>query len=338
MMKMSKFNIDSLNCLIDLHLHLDGAISFENAKNLMQLQGIDYKMSDEELRDSLVVSKKCNNLSEFLGKFIMPISLLQSKASIKHAVINLINELKAQGIMYAEIRFAPQLFTDEGLSIEEATLAAIDGLKATDFDGNFILCCMRDIDNIQDNIETIDVAYKYLNNGVCAIDVAGDEYKFPIDEYDYIFKQANLYGVPYTIHSGEADGPTSVYNSLKYKPSRIGHGIRSCEDEKLLDILAKENVALELCITSNLMTSIFDDVRKYPIKKLMNKNIKVTINTDDPSIEGIDLKHEYKLLIDNFNFSEKEIKQLLSNSIDASFASNKIKEKLRYKLNNSIEL
>lgn len=194
------------NCLVDLHLHLDGALSLESVKELATIQEIEIPNSDEEILHRIRVSKDCQSLNEFLKKFTFPCSLLQTEIGIKTAMQNLLKELKEQGLMYAEIRFAPQKSTEKGLTQEQVVKAAIEGMKNAPIMCHLILCCMRGADNEQENMETVKVASKYLGKGVCAVDLAGAEALFPTSGFSEPFAFAKKKNIPFTIHAGEADG------------------------------------------------------------------------------------------------------------------------------------
>lgn len=335
---MNLININKLNCFIDLHLHLDGAIFLPSIIDLADRQNINLNKTNEEIINETVAKERCKNLEEFLGKFSIPCMLLKTYDGVKYGMINLLNELKKQGLMYVEIRFAPQILTDNGLRQEEIVKAALDGMKEVDIDSNLILCCMKREHNEQENIETVEVAHKFLNKGVCAIDVAGPEKMYPIDNFTYIFELAHKYNIPFTIHTGEGEGPISVWNSLKFKPNRIGHGIRSIEDEDLMDELEKIQIPLECCPTSNIKTSIFETYKDYPLKKFLDHNIVVTINTDDPAIEDTNIKNEYQKLIDNIGLNDDDVYKLLINSAKSSFASEEIKKKMIDKINSEFNI
>ena len=328
----NKIDASKLNCLIDLHIHLDGAISVDSAKKLAKLQNISIPENDEELKKIMTVSPDCKDLNEFLEKFSFPCSLIQTKEGIKKSVENLLKELESEGLIYAEIRFAPQKSKEKGLTQEEVVLSAIEGLKSSKIGANLILCCMREKDNQKENIETVELANKYLGKGVCAVDLAGAEALFPTKDFKYIFDLARERGVPFTIHAGEADGPESVQTALNFGAKRIGHGVRSYEKEELIRTLASKNIPLELCPTSNFKTCIFEDISKYPIWKFLSFGVPVTINTDDPGIEGTTLKKEWQLLIDAFDLKKEEVKNILLNSVKYSFASEDVKESLKNKI------
>lgn len=323
-----EFAIEKVQNMIDLHIHLDGSISVESAKQLAQMQNIPIPQSDEELTSKLRVPDSCHDLNEFLEKFDFPCSLIQTKEGLTCAVKNLLNELEKENVVYTEIRFAPQKSCDKGLTQEQAVEAAIEGAKDSPVKCKFILCCMRGNDTHSQNLETIDVAAKYIDKGVCAIDLAGAEAIFPTKEYDYMFNYAKSKDVPYTIHVGEADGTSSIKAGIALGCSRIGHGVMASFDDDLMNELAEKQIPLELCPTSNINTAVFKDYSEYPLRKFLDSGVYVTINTDDPSISGTSIKKEYKTLIDTFHLNKDDVKKLLLNSARAAFIEDKEKNEL----------
>lgn len=315
--------------LIDLHLHLDGSLSLESAKELAEMQEIEIPDSDEELREMLQVSEDCRDLNEYLEKFDFPCSLLQTEEAISQSVYNLCEELKAQGLIYAEIRFAPQKHTENGLTQEQVVQAALEGQQRSDFRSNLILCCMRGDDTREMNLETIDVAAKYKDSGVCAVDLAGAEALFPTKDYADLFQYAAQQGLRFTIHAGEADGPESVSAALDFGAERIGHGVRSAESAEMMQRLSDDGVPLELCPTSNLNTNIFEAIDAYPLRQLMDAGVRVTINTDNMTVSGTDLAAEMQLVADALSLTDEELQTLLLNAVDAAFADDETKEWLK---------
>ncbi|MCI7605043.1 MAG: adenosine deaminase, partial [Blautia massiliensis] len=148
---------------IDLHAHLDGCITTEIARKLAALQQITLPAAtDEELLSLLSVPDTCENLNDFLKCFDLPLSLLQTEEALEEAVYLILSEMKEDGVIYAELRFAPQLHTQKEMTQETAIHAALRGLKRAPIPGNLILCCMRGDLNQKENLETLELAKKYL--------------------------------------------------------------------------------------------------------------------------------------------------------------------------------
>ena len=318
--------------LIDLHLHLDGSLSVKTVKELAALQNIEIPEDEAELLKLLRINDDCKDLTEYLEKFAFPGKLLQTKEAIAISVYNLQEELKEQGLIHAEIRFAPQLHTLQGLSQREVIEAAIDGLNRSDFSAELILCCMRGNDNHEANLETVKIAKDYIGKGACCIDIAGAEALFPTENFEDLFVLARELEIPFTIHAGEADGPKSVYKALEYGTKRLGHGVRSLEDPALIEKIVAEGITLELCPTSNLHTCMFPTMEEYPLRKLMEAGVKVTINTDNMTVSNITLAKEFGKLIAAFDLTDEEIKGFARNSVNACFASEETKKELLEKI------
>ena len=314
--------------LIDLHLHLDGSLSLNSVRELARMQNMAVEHDDEKLLKLLQVGPDCKDLNEYLEKFAFPCSLLQSPEAITRSVENLRSELKSQGLIYAEIRFAPQLHTLRGLTQRQVVQAATEGLKADGVEANLILCCMRGDQNHEQNLETVRLAAEFLGKGICAVDLAGAEALFPTDAFEEEFTLARKLGVPYTIHAGEAAGPESVYTALDFGAKRLGHGVRSAEDAKLLERLAQEGITLELCPTSNLNTNIFPSLQDYPLLQLMEAGVRVTINTDNIMVSGVSLESEWEKVIKTFHLNGDQILTLQKNAAEAVFADHKMKARL----------
>lgn len=305
--------------LADLHLHLDGSLSVDIIRKLADIQNIPLEDSDDELRGKLQVEDGCTSLNEYLTKFDFPLTFLQTKEGIEESVCLLLEELKEEGLVYAEIRFAPQLHLQKGLTQKEVVESALKGLGKSEFSAALILCCMRGAENHAQNLETVRLAAEYLNQGVCAVDLAGAEALFPTEDFEEEFKLARELHVPFTIHAGEAAGPESIRKAIEYGATRIGHGVRAFEDAELMKELAEKGVALELCPTSNLNTAVFSDIKEYPLRKFMDAGMKVTINTDNRMVSNTTLQKEYALLIKTFALTQEEVRQLMKNSMDAAF-------------------
>ena len=317
--------------IVDLHLHLDGSLSAKAIIEVAKKEGIALPTYDEkELNKYLMVPDNCQSLNEYLERFSLPNSVLQSKQGLEICTLDLLKRLAKDGLKYVEIRMAPQLSTDKGLSQEEVVETLIKTCKIAEKShifSNLILCMMRGNDTKEKNLETIKVAKKFLGKGVVAMDLAGAEGLFPNEMFDEEFKLIHELNIPLTIHAGEASGASSVASALKYHAVRIGHGIHSVEDENVLQELKDKNIYLEICPKSNLDTKTISKYEDLPLRAFINKGIKVSINTDDMTVSNTTLKQEYETL-SKMGFNEKELQEFGKNSIEASFVDQKTKDYL----------
>ncbi|WP_428379499.1 adenosine deaminase [Olsenella sp. Marseille-QA0557] len=317
---------------VDLHLHLDGAITPAIARELARMQ--DIVLPDEvpgELEQALSVGEKCESLNDYLACFDLPISLLQTHESIREAVRLVQEMLISQDCLYAEIRFAPQQFVQSGLSQEEVVQAALEGLSLSPMRCNLILCCMRGTDTAEKNIETVRLAEQYLceDGGVVGLDLAGAEALFPTKDYVDLLRGAHERGVPLTVHAGEAAGPESIWSALQTGCTRIGHGIHAVSDPSLMHYLAEHAVVLEVCPTSNFHTHAVEEGSNYPLRALLDAGVHVTIATDDMAISRTCLAHEVDYAKQLAHLSEEECLQLQLTAIQAAFTSEATKQELR---------
>ena len=313
--------------LIDLHLHLDGSLSLASVRELAAMQNIAVDADDAVLLKRLQVSPDCKDLNEYLEKFAFPCSLLQTPAALTKAVANLRRELAQQGLLYAEIRFAPQFHLAQGLTQDQVVEAAVAGLAGEGVKANLILCCMRVPNSHENNMETVRMAAKYLGKGVCAADLAGAEALFPAADFAEEFALARELGVPFTIHAGEAAGPESIRQALALGAKRIGHGVRCIEDETMMAELAEKGIPLEMCPTSNVQTCIFEKVSDYPLARLLDAGIRSTVNTDNMMVSGVTLSSEMDHMA--ALLTSDQMRQVVNNSVEAVFADEETKNWLR---------
>ena len=235
----------------------------------------------------------------------------------------LLCSLREQGMLYAEVRFAPQSHLRKGLTQEEVVKAAVLGMQeaaaGSFFKAKLILCCMRGTDNLEANKKTIETAAAYLGRGVAAVDLAGAEALYPTADFEELFVYAKSLGVPYTIHAGEADGPESIEAALRLGAARIGHGVRAQEDEGLLALLKERQIPLEMCPTSNVQTKAVGSFREHPILKYLRSGLKVTLNTDNMTVSDTTIEREFSRLSGELGMTAEEHRQLLYHAADAAF-------------------
>ena len=321
-------------CCIDLHVHMDGSLSVETVRALAELAGEPLTETDLEIRSKLSVSRGCRDLSEYLDKFVYPLSFLQTAEQLSECAYRVKEELRQKGLLYAELRFAPQSHRQKGLSQEQAVQAVIAGAARSELPTGLILCCMRGQGNEEENRETVRLARKYLGKGVCALDIAGAEGLFPTEEYEDLFACAAELGVPFTIHAGEAAGPESVRAALRFGAKRIGHGVRSAEDPALLRQLADSGALLELCPTSNLHTGLFPDYESVPLRALLDAGVKVSINSDNMAVSHTWVGEELRHMAETFSLTDAELRGLLQNAARGVFADEETKDRLLRQIEN----
>lgn len=310
------------------HLHLDGSLDIELAKKYAKEDG--YLLTDEKIVKKLEVDKDCHNLNDYLEKFTLSCSLLQTKERLEDATYTLFKKLYFESVIYAEIRFAPIKHQEKGLNLDEVIESVIKGMEKAkeevDILGGIILCCMRDSSK-DDNLRIVNYAKKYLGKGVVAIDLAGAEGLYETKNFKYIFDLCKKENIPYTIHAGEACGVESIKAALDFGAKRLGHGIRCIENEETLKRIIKEKILLEICPTSNFQTEAVKD--KHPLEFLYNNDVIISINTDNDTVSNINITEEYKNVLNETNLTIKDLIKCNYNSIPYLFTTDKIKDKLK---------
>lgn len=318
--------------MIELHCHLDGSLSKEDVVYLCRL---NHKEVDID-KVKLSADKSVRDLTDYIACFEFPISLLQTYESIVYATYSLYKRLSKQGILYAEVRFAPQQSLRQGLSQEQVVQASIKGLEMakqeTGIAGQLILCLMRGVNTHEANFETVDVAEKYLGMGVCALDLAGAEIPFPTSDYAKEFSLARNKGIPFTIHAGEAVGPQSVWEAVRFGAVRIGHGIHAMEDPQLMAFIQSARIGLEVCPTSEVDTHCIPSYEACPIPEFFQRDLLFCLGADDMTISSITLPEEFKKASKAFGIDADKKKKLLLNAVEMAFLDGERKDFLREKV------
>lgn len=311
--------------LMELHLHLDGSLRPETVWELAKEQGVELPAGTlEEVRQQMKVPEDCQTLEEYLKRFDLPLLVLQEENALERVTFELTEDLAKAGLDYAEIRFAPQLSLQKGLTQDQVVQAAIRGaergMKA--YPGirvGLILCCMRGDQNEALNLETVEMVKKYLGRVVCAVDIAGAEGLFDTRLFKPVFDKVNEYGLPMTIHAGEAAGPDSIRTALSYGTRRIGHGVAAAQDEALIKELVRDGITLEVCVTSNFHTKVMNRLEDHPIRKLFDAGVRVTINSDNMTASDTNLAKEIRVLKNVLGFTEEEIETMEQYGWEARF-------------------
>lgn len=315
---------------VELHLHLDCSLSYDVVKL------INPAISYQTYKESFIAPPKCNDLADFLTRAINGINLMQTQEELRLVTLDLFQQLKADHVIYAEIRFAPLLHTAKGLTpvevVRTVNEAATEGIAATGVEAGIILCTLRHFTEAQ-SMETVQLVAQFKGTNIVGFDIAADEAGFPIDNHIKAFDFAKEKGLHITAHAGEAKGAESVWETLKhFHPSRIGHGVRSVEDPDLLAFLKEAGVHLEVCPTSNVQTNVINQIQDHPVDKLYHSGVSMSINTDARTISDTNLAKEYHVLQETFSWTTAHFLECNLEAITHAFITDKKKEKLRAKI------
>lgn len=323
---MSEFSFPKF----DLHCHLDGAIAPATLLRLARERGVKLPADNvEELTPFVVCDPDCRSVNEYLAKFDIPTAVLQDSGALETVAYELVKRLDAEGLYYADLRFAPQLHTSKGQTQREAIVAVRRGINRALGEGvsikiGFIICAMcigtADV-NRPANIETAKLACEFHSAGVVdAFDLAGAEGLCPLSDFKELFDIVNAKGVPITCHAGDSQGPETVRTAmLEFGSNRIGHGHHIFEDRELCEEAVKRGTTLEVCITSNVQCRTRPSYTLHPIKQLFDMGVRVTLNTDNPVIAGVTLDDEYRHAINDCGFALDDIIRMNIYSAEASF-------------------
>lgn len=315
---------------IELHLHLDCSLSYEVVKQLKP------SVTLEEYKESFIAPPKCTDLADYIKRAIKGYELMQTKDQLRLVTLDLFKQLKADNVLYAEIRFAPLQHLMQGLTpkevVEAVNAATEDGIKTYGVEAGIILCTLRHYSETQ-SIETVQLVNQFKGTHIVGFDIAADEAGFPITNHIKAFEFANTNNIKCTAHAGEAKGPESVWETLnKFHPSRIGHGVRSAEDTSLLAYLKANNIHLEVCPTSNVQTNVFNEIEAHTADKIYKAGVSMSINTDARTISNVTLEDEYRLMEKVFQWDKAHFKKCNLEAINHAFANDDIKGKIRMQI------
>jgi adenosine deaminase len=318
---------------VELHLHLDCSLSYNVVRR------INPSITEEAYRHDFIAPAKCTSLVDFLTRAPQSIALMQTEEQLCLVVFDLFEQFQRDHLLYAEIRFAPLLHIGKGLSPEQV-VEVIEGAtsqacESTGIEARLILCTLRHFSTEQ-SLQTAKLVERFRGTRVAALDLAGDEAGFPIAPHIPAYQYVADRNIPCTAHAGEASGPQSIWETLRYlHPSRIGHGVRSIEDSTLIEHLRKERIHIEVCPTSNLQTNIYDTFTDHPINRLYELGISLSVNTDARTITDITLTKEYEKLYKFFTWDKQHFLRCNLEAIRASFLPETSRQQLAAQLEES---
>jgi adenosine deaminase len=320
--------------LVELHRHLDGNVRLETVLDLARQHNVDLPAwTLEELRPHVQVNGREPSLVDFIAKFAVLRKVMVDYDAVRRIVRENLEDAAREGIDYIELRFSPHFMAEEhGLDTFAVAEAACDALEEAcgviPVQAQLIGIISRHY-GPEAGMTELEAAIRCRHRGIVALDLAGDEAGFPGELFVEHFRRAREAGLRVIAHAGEAAGADSVRQAvLGLGAERIGHGVRSIEDPAVLDLLAERGICLEVCPTSNLHTSTFPDYASHPLPALLARGLQVTLNTDDPSISGIDLAHEYRIAVDELKLSEADLRRMQENALAAAFLGEEEKAEL----------
>jgi len=325
--------IDPTLPLCELHRHLDGSIRLETILELADQHGIALPAIDVAgLAPYVHIDESAPGLMAFIDRFEHMTAVLVDADACRRVAYENVEDAKREGIDYIELRYSPWFMAEtHAMDPAEVMEACADGIRAAECDtgvrANIIGILSRTY-GVETCMQELDAILAHRDH-IVAVDLAGDEARFPARLFKEHFKRVRDAGLHVTIHAGEADGPHSVWSAIRdLGAERIGHGFRAIEDPALVAYLAEQGIGLETCPTSNLHISAVKNYASHPIKQLADRGVKFCLNTDDPGISAIDISHEYDVAAPAVGLTPKQIHQSQLDALEMAFLSSDEKSTL----------
>lgn len=322
--------------LVDLHRHLDGNIRPQTIWELahefaIELPENNFKAFVPHVK---IVNQEADLLA-FLKKLDWGVAVLANLDACKRIAFENVEDAYNAGLDYAELRFSPfYMAMTHKLPVADVVAAVVDGVKAGMQQFNVqikLIGILSRTFGVENCMIELNALLEHKND-LIAVDLAGDEYNFPGSLFIEHFKLVRNADLHCTIHAGEAAGAASVWQAInELGATRIGHGVKSGEDPKLLDYMAQHNIAIESCLTSNFQTGTINNLSEHPLKQFLAAGIPVCLNTDDPAVEGIEIKHEYKVAQQQLGLNQQQLTQLQENGLKIAFLSTSERQALNEK-------
>jgi adenosine deaminase len=317
----------------ELHLHLDGSLRIETALDLARTRDVDAPRDVQGMRRALIAPMPCRDQAELLRAFELPIALMQDAEALERIAAELVETKAAEGVRYAEIRWAPMLHTRRGLSLADVIAAVARGTRdaaaRTGIDVRLTCTAMRSADP-EANVELAGVAAAAIDDGLTGWDLAGPEEAFPDPLlHAASFAVARAAGLRITVHAGEWGGAAQVRRALALDPERIAHGPGAVDDPDLCRELTARGVPLDLCPTSNWQAGIVPSIAAHPLARLHRLGVPVTLSTDDRTVSDLSLTDEYERALDLIGLTVDELWAIDRAALDVAFADEPTLARLR---------
>lgn len=305
----------------ELHLHIEGSLEPELMFKLAKRNNVDLKFkSVEEIREAYNFS----NLQTFLDIYYEGAGVLVYEEDFYDLTMEYLKRCAEDKVFHTEIFFDPQTHTDRGISFETVvkgiSKALADGEEQFGITSHLIMCFLRHLSE-EDAFKTLEMAipFKDLIKGV---GLDSSEVGHPPSKFQNVFKKSREEGFITVAHAGEEGDPSYIWEALDLlEVSRIDHGVRSIEDEKLMARIIKDKMPLTVCPLSNIKLCVFDNMKDHNLKKLLDQGVMVTINSDDPAYFGGYMNQNFLETANGLDLSNEDLALLAKNSFNASFIS-----------------
>jgi adenosine deaminase/aminodeoxyfutalosine deaminase len=325
---------------VELHLHLEGSVQPETLRELSRNKSWLRREVGNWVSERRRQSFRYGNFQSFLKAFGVVTLLLKTPEDYALATTRLMEWLKAQHVMYAEVIFSAGVVLWKKQSVEavfEAVSAAAAEAEARlGVRVRWIVDAIRHfgIDHVR---EVLGWAIRYRPRGVVAFGIGGDEERGPAEIFTDIYREAREAGLRLTAHAGEAAGPESIRKAVELLGAeRIGHGLTAIQDPGVMALLRERRIPLEVCPTSNVATGLIARFEDHPLPRFLEAGLVVTLNSDDPAMFGTSLENEFLQAAKAFSLSPAQIVQLCENSIHAAFLREEEKQKLLKELTSAV--
>lgn len=310
--------------LIDLHRHLDGNIRLGTILELADQHGIELPARDiEGLRPHVQIMGRETGLMAFISRFRYLTAILADPDACRRAAYENVLDAAAEGLDYLELRFSPWFMAEtHALDATAVVEAIVDGVRIGERETGVRTGLIGILSRTYGTeIATRELeALLHFSDDLVALDLAGDEAGYPAHWFRPHFERARTAGLEVTVHAGESDGAESVWSAIRdLGATRIGHGLRSFEDPELIDYLGENDIGLEVSLTSNLHTSTIDSYGEHPIVDYLEQGLLVSLNTDDPVISGINLRHEFEVAAPQAGLTADHTSCLQANAVKMAF-------------------
>lgn len=283
---------------VELHCHLDGSISIPTIREIAEMQHIPIPATDEELARKVIAPPEVSSLMEYLERFDFIGPLLQIPEALSLAAFDVASQAARENVRYLEVRFAPTLSTDKGMTEADTIIAVAHGLaraqEETGITTRILICGMRQ-QPIERSITAFTAGNALKDKGVVGVDFAGDEAHFPPHTLQPAIDYAAAHHIPLTLHAGECGCVENVVEAIKLGAKRIGHGTAIHGHADALQLAHDTDTLFEICLTSNLQTKAASDIDHFHYRDLAAAHVPFNISTDNRTVSHTNLTREYML-------------------------------------------